>query len=166
MSRRPSNSRSDWFELSLSARLGASGLVLALGVVFATLAASATLASAKEAASELSPDLRAAGWRLLKVPGKDHAQFTQQGPDSIEVKADKAIGFLYRPLDEAMAPKRLLVWTWRIDEAVSPTDLSRAPGDDRSLAMRIIFPVDEDRLSFWERMEFAFTQLVAPECDS
>ncbi len=148
--------------MCLSARLGASSLVLAFGVILATLAATASLASAKEAGSELSSDLQAAGWQLLEVPGKDTAQFIQQGPEHIGVQADKAVGFLYRPLDENVGHKRRLVWRWRVDEAVPPTDLSRAPGDDRSLAVHLVFPIDEDRLSFWESLELGFTRLVAP----
>ncbi len=159
---RLSRSRSDLFELGLSARLGASGLVLAFGVIFATLTATASLANAKERGSELSSDLLAAGWRLFKVPGKDTAQFTQHGPAHIGVRADKAVGFLYRPLDGNMDHKRRLVWRWRVDQAVPPTDLSRAPGDDRSLAVHIVFTIDEDRLSFWESLELGFTRLVAP----
>ena len=72
------------------------------------------------------------------------------------------MAFLDRPLDESMELNRRLVWRWRVDAAVPPTDLSRAPGDDRSLAVHVVFPLDQDRLSFWERVESAVTGMVAP----
>jgi hypothetical protein len=130
--------------------------------VLTTWAAGAGLAGAKEAGSGVSSELLAAGWRLLKVPGEAHAEFRLQGPESIGIKADKAVAFLYRPVDQGMDPKRRLAWRWRVDETVRPTDLSRAPGDDRSLAVHLVFPADEDRLSFWERIEIAIARFVAP----
>ncbi len=142
--------------------LGISVLVLLLSAWLPLGAASATRASADSAASRLSSELQAAGWRLLTVPGKAHAEFTERGRDSIAVSAENAVAFLYRPVGDGMAPKRRLLWSWRVDRAAPPTDLSRAPGDDRSLAVHLVFPVDEDRLPFWERMEIALTRFVAP----
>lgn len=146
----------------LLTRLSFSGLILMLGLMLPSLADSASLVDSKLAASMLPAELRTEGWRLLKVPGKAKAEFTKRSRDGIGIRADKAVAFLYRSVDDDMGPKRRLVWNWRIDQAVPPTDLSRAPGDDRSLAVHLVFPVDEDRLSFWERMNLALTRLVAP----
>ena len=59
-------------------------------------------------------------------------------------------------------PKRRLLFKWRVDRAVPPTDLSRASGDDRSLAVHLVFPLDQAKLSFWDRMEHELTRLIAP----
>lgn len=144
------------------ARLSLSGLILMLSPMLLSPADSGTLIDAKAAASDLSSELESAGWRLLDVPGKAKAEFTKRSHDSIGVRADTAVAFLYRSVDDDMGPKRRLVWNWRIDETVPPTDLTRAPGDDRSLAVHLVFPVHEDRLSLWERMDLALTRLVAP----
>lgn len=133
-----------------------------LGPLLPSPADSATLADSGAAASMLPAELQTEGWRLLKVPGKAKAEFMKRSRDSIGIRADKAVAFLYRSVDDFAGRKRRLVWNWRIDQAVPPTDLSRAPGDDRSLAVHLVFPADEDRLSFWERMEIALTRLVAP----
>ena len=119
-------------------------------------------APASSAPAGLSAELERAGWQLLEVPGKATARFTQSRPDRIDVRADDAVAFLYRPVDGGMGPKRRLVWNWRVDEAVPATDLSLASGDDRSLAVHVIFPLDEDRLSFWQRIEAGLTRLAAP----
>ena len=113
-------------------------------------------------AKTLPAPLRSAGWRLLEVPGKATAVFSQDRPDRIEIRAENAVAFLYRALDENMDAKRRLLWSWRLDEAVPPTDLSQAPGDDRSLAVHLVFPMDETGFSLWQRVEMAMTRLVAP----
>jgi hypothetical protein len=143
------------------AGLGLSALVLAIGPPLPAPAESASLVESG-AAGDLPSDLWREGWRLLKVPGKAQAEFTKQGLGAIAISADKAVAFLYRPLDPAMGPKRRLAWSWRVDRAAPPTDLARAPGDDRSLAVHLVFPVDAERLSLLERMELALTRLVAP----
>ncbi len=143
-------------------RLKFSSAIFLLGAMLPALAAGASPGHARSAAFQLSTELQSAGWRLLKVPGREKAEFTQRSPDSIYIKADKAVAFLYRSVDDDMGPKRRLVWNWWVEQAVPPTDLSRAPGDDRSLAVHLVFPVDEERLSLWERIEIALTRLVSP----
>lgn len=113
-------------------------------------------------AKTLPASLRREGWRLLEVPGKATADFKQDQPNRIEIRAENAVAFLYRSLGDNMGGKRRLAWRWRIDEAVPPTDLSRAPGDDRSLAVHIVFPMDISGFSFWERVEMTMTRLMAP----
>jgi hypothetical protein len=149
--------------------LGLSALVLAIGPPLPAPAESASLVESG-AAGDLPSDLWREGWRLLKVPGKAQAEFTKQGLGAIAISADKAVAFLYRPLDPAMGPKRRLAWSWRVDRAAPPTDLARAPGDDRSLAVHLVFPVDAERLSLLERMELALTHpegsvLINPHLD-
>ncbi len=94
--------------------------------------------------SSLPPALEDMGWRLLEVPGKATAEFSYGAPGTIDIEADNAVAFLYRPVDEGIGPMGRLAWTWRVDKAVPATDLSTASGDDRSLAVHIVFPMDDD----------------------
>ena len=125
-------------------------------------AQAAALDGGKVQDSKTPVELGAAGWRLLPVPGRAEADFAPAGADGIAVEADRAVAFLYRPVEQGMGPKRRLLFKWRVDRAVPSTDLSRASGDDRSLAVHLVFPLDETELTFWERMEHALTRLVAP----
>ena len=113
-------------------------------------------------AKTLPSSLRRDGWRIFEVPGKATAEFTQNQPNLIEIRADKAVAFLYRAVDGGAAAKDRLTWRWRLDEAVPPTDLSKAPGDDRSLAVHVVFPMDIAGFSFWSRVRMAMTRMVAP----
>ena len=144
----------------------ASLLLLLLLFLLAALSPAPALGAASfetaVPAKTLPAPLRRDGWRLLEVPGKATAVFSQDRPDRIEIRAENAVAFLYRALDETMGAKRRLLWSWRLEEAVPPTDLSRAPGDDRSLAVHLVFPMDETGFSLWQRLETAMTRLVAP----
>ena len=162
MKRRHTSRRGKRASTGLLARLSLSGLILAAAPLLPAPADGTTLAGSERRAPPSLSQLEREGWRLLRVPGKAQAVFAKRGADSIGVVADKAVAFLYRSLARGMDPKRRLVWTWRVDQAVAPTDLSRAPGDDRSLAVHLVFPVDPDRLSFWRRMDLALTRIVAP----
>ena len=102
------------------------------------------------------------GWRLLAVPGKAEASFTAKRSGKISVKAENAVGFLYRPIPTDMGEKRRLAWRWRVDRAVPATDLTQSGRDDRSLAIHIVFPAERERLSFWQRLNLDLTGAVAP----
>jgi len=112
--------------------------------------------------AEVPESLKRAGWRLLEVPGKAKAEFHDAYADAIRLKAENAVAFLYRPVDSESKLSGRLSWRWRVDQAVPPTDLSRPIGDDRTLAVHIVFPMDENGLSFWEQMKLDVTRLVAP----
>lgn len=112
--------------------------------------------------TDLPADLSLEGWRLLTVPGKARADFSRQGPEGVRLQAEDAVAFLYRRLPRDMGIKRKLAWRWRVDEAGAPTDLSQAGQDDRSLAVHLVFPIDAERLPFWQRIDLAVTEILAP----
>lgn len=91
--------------------------------------------------AEVPESLKRAGWRLLEVPGKAKAEFHDAYADAIRLKAENAVAFLYRPVDSESKLSGRLSWRWRVDQAVPPTDLSRPIGDDRTLAVHIVFPM-------------------------
>ena len=145
-----------------SVRLGALITCLLIAVLAAPPSYGAASYETSVRPKTLPPALRSKGWRLLEVPGQATAEFSQEGPNRIEVRAENAVSFLYRSLDARSAAKHRLGWRWRLEQAVPPTDLSQSPGDDRSLAVHVIFPMDESELSFWQKMEMAMTRMVAP----
>ena len=143
-------------------RLGLLSFLTVIAVLVSLAAQASSQNDDIDVASALPEDLTDMGWSLLEVPGKQTAEFSYSGAGTIDIRADNAVAFLYRPVDADAASKSRLGWTWRVDDAVPPTDLSRDSGDDRSLAVHIVFPADHDALSFWESLENSLTELVAP----
>ena len=116
-----------------------------------------------ESETAVPAELSREGWKLLSVPGKAPADFARQSPDAIRVVAENAVAFLVRPLAENTGGKRRLTWRWRVEDAVARTDLSKIGEDDRSLAVHLIFPIESDTLSFWERLDLGLTRMAAPQ---
>ncbi len=157
---------SDRANLLLPGLVLAALLAVAIAVLFLpasmVLAQDRTWPSQSEAETRLPSVLEEAGWRLLAVPGKAEASFFAERSDAIQVSAEMAVGFLYRPVDNSMGTKRRLGWRWRVDRAVPATDLTLAGADDRSLAVHVVFPAPTERMNFWERLDLAITGAVAP----
>jgi hypothetical protein len=87
-------------------------------------------------AESLDPRLAAQGWRLRAVPGRAPALFEAGEGGEVRVRAERAVGFLARAFE---APPGPLAWRWRVDAAPPPTDLGRRGGDDRPLALHLLF---------------------------
>ena len=122
----------------LRQRIGLLGTMRRVALAFCLLiVAVPALAVATDGAS-----LRALGWRALEVPGKAPAEFHGLSDRMIEVRADKAVSFLYRELGEDEEQGRYLSWSWRVDVNPMPTDLARKGEDDRPLAVHVWFEDD------------------------
>lgn len=80
-----------------------------------------------------------AAWTVLGMPGREATQFTCAG-DTVAIEANTSVAFLYRATRPAEGTAARLAWRWRVDEAPPATDQSRAGGDDRPLAVHLIFP--------------------------
>jgi hypothetical protein len=87
-------------------------------------------------ADTLDPRLAAQGWRLRAVSGRAAAVFEAGEGAEVRVRAERAVGFLVRPF---AAPPGPLAWRWRVDAAPPPTELARRGGDDRPLALHLLF---------------------------
>ncbi|MBI3512812.1 MAG: DUF3047 domain-containing protein [Proteobacteria bacterium] len=113
--------------------------LLALGLMLPVAAAAATLEPSR---TPLDPALSRDGWQLHGVAGRMTARFAAQPDGTIAVAAERAVAFLVRPLPDPERAHSLqpLHWRWRVDAAPPPTDLARADGDDRPLAVHVIFP--------------------------
>lgn len=85
-----------------------------------------------------SPD--SAGWKLWSLSSVPATRFTDLGDGRIDVVADSSFGLLYRSLGPEERARRRLLWRWRVDTTIPPTDLSRRGGDDRPLAVHVWFP--------------------------
>jgi hypothetical protein len=87
-------------------------------------------------AATLDPRLAQLGWRLQPVAGRAVAEFRASAGGEITVRAEGAVGFLVRAL---AAPAPRVAWRWRVDAAPPPTDVTRRGGDDRPLALHLLF---------------------------
>lgn len=83
-------------------------------------------------------DLEAAGWRELKFRNYAATQYRSENGNLAIVAANSA-SMLYLPLGaERLSPSRGR-WSWRVDEGVGPTDLSKKRSDDRAIALYFVF---------------------------
>lgn len=80
-----------------------------------------------------------AAWTVLGMPGRAATQFTC-ARGTVAVEANASVAFLYRATRPAEGAAARLTWRWRVDEAPPATVQSRAGGDDRPLAVHLIFP--------------------------
>lgn len=108
----------------------------------------------------VSPALYALGWRQLRVKERPAAQFDLINGSTIAVTAKDAAGFLYKPLRSDGVQLRTMQWSWRIDTAPPPSDLSRPGKDDRALALHVWFPVSVERDSPWDLIKSGLGQLA------
>lgn len=104
-------------------------------------------------AQERPPDqaLAAEGWRVLSFDGQTQNRFHAHEGDQIEVKTEKSVSVLYKKIDVDLSATPRLAWAWKVDKPVPATDLTKQGQDDRSLALYVSFPFDEERAGFWER---------------
>jgi hypothetical protein len=84
--------------------------------------------------------LAAAGWRFIAAPGRRAARAWQEADATLVMEADRAVGFLVRPLTPAEAQAPRLAWRWRVDAAPPGSDLSVAGADDRPAAVHLAYP--------------------------
>lgn len=106
-------------------------------------------------------DLLRAGWQVLSLPGRRPAEFTLADDGSIQIRADAGVGFLYRMVPGDPVDRTRLSWRWRVDKAVPATDLLQPGEDDRSLAVHLVFPVEDARLSLSEKFDLARARAFA-----
>lgn len=77
---------------------------------------------------------------FLRLFSNDYVQRGEQ----LDVVSNGTVSLLWRPLDRSQQSARAASWAWRVQEGVTPTDLTVKGGDDRNLAVYFVF-VDPDR---------------------
>jgi hypothetical protein len=117
--------------------------------LFAIVLLSSVPLYAQEAPSD--PVLKEKGWELLTFEKKKPNLFQHAGDETVRIVSENAVSLLYRKVDLDLAQTPNLTWSWKVDQAVSPTDLSVKGKDDRSVALYISFPFDKERAGFWEK---------------
>lgn len=114
------------------------------GVLVAALALPLVAGASRNAVVPVGPDLADFGWETHTFDGIPPTSFTGTSDGVIAVKADHSASVLYRRLDD-LDDGRFLAWDWQVVDGLPATDLTRADGDDRVLAVHIWFrPRDGD----------------------
>lgn len=84
-----------------------------------------------------------AGWKLVTRPGVRAAAFDQKDAATLEVRSEGGFGLLYREIPSDQRVMGRLSWEWRLDATFPPTDLRSKGGDDRPLAIHLLFPEED-----------------------
>lgn len=120
------------------------------------LAITATVQRNTYAASEMSlpvgPDLAALGWEMLKFDGIMPSIFSGTADGVIDVRSDSGSSVLYRTVADDPVQARTLTWSWQVVDGLPATDLRNTDGDDRVLAVHVVFAEDD----FMSRLKGAF----------
>lgn len=90
------------------------------------------------------PRLETAGWRTTTMPTRAAAKFAVDSDGSLQIVADAAVGWLWRPVAASDAHSTRAQWAWRVEEGVGPTDLTRRGSDDRPVAVYFVFGEPKD----------------------
>lgn len=77
-------------------------------------------------------------WQVQNLPLKKSVQYAPGGA-TLGITADSAVSVLFRPLPESLGDARRARWSWRFDQSVPATDLTRKGGDDRNASLYFIF---------------------------
>lgn len=122
---------------------------LALGIT-------ATFQRDTHAASEMTlpigPDLTALGWEILKFDGIMPSMFAGTTDGVLEVRSDNGSSVLYHLVGDDPVQARTLSWSWQVVDGLPATNLRNADGDDRVLAVHVVFAEDD----FMSRLKGAF----------
>ena len=104
------------------------------------------------AESAIGGRLEAAGWRLYSDDRWAPAHFRLLPDGTIEASSDNSTALIWKKVAPADALKRRLAWEWRVDETMTPTDITVKGGDDRPLALHVWFMKPRAELGFFERL--------------
>jgi hypothetical protein len=104
-------------------------------------------------ALSMSSDLRQLGWKIYSFSERDKTQFRGMENGDIQVTARKSAGFLYREIPDDDRNKQNLSWRWKVEESsIGPTKLNVKGGDDRPLAVHVLFPDPPEEVNIFTRI--------------
>ncbi len=115
--------------------------------------------AAADPAAAIDDALRQAGWTLFSDDRWAPARFRLRPDGAIEARSDNSTSLIWKKVDDGDARKSRLVWDWRVDEMMPPTDITVKGGDDRPLALHVWFMKPRDQLNFLERLRADFIEL-------
>ena len=81
------------------------------------------------------PSLEKSGWRSVAMPGLRPARFSLGPEGALEVSAESAVGWRWRPISGQASSAKQAQWSWLVVEGVVATDLSQRGSDDRPIAV-------------------------------
>ena len=111
----------------------------------------------------MSSDLRQLGWKIYAFSERDQTQFRGMENGDILVKAQKSAGFLYREIAHVDRNKQMLSWRWKVEEtSFGPTKLNVKGGDDRPLAVHVLFPDPPEEVNLFTRIADAAVAAFVP----
>ena len=100
----------------------------------------------------VGPDLTALGWEVLTFDDIPPTMFLGTQSGEIEVRSDSGSSILYRMVADDPLQVSTLSWSWQVINGLPATDLRLADGDDRVLAVHVVFAED----GFMSRLKGAF----------
>lgn len=113
---------------------------------FCFLALAFQLVASKSALAELTipiaPDLTKIGWEVLEFDNIPVSDFIGTKDGVLEVRANKSSSVLYRKLADDPVQVSQLSWSWEVIDGLPATDLTKTDGDDRVLALHVVFADD------------------------
>jgi hypothetical protein len=92
-------------------------------------------------AGTTDPATDPAGWQRLDVPGRAPARFCLLPDGVVTIDAERAVGFLLRPIAPGEVPSRAyrMVWRWRVLIAPPASDATAIGADDRPASLHLLF---------------------------
>jgi hypothetical protein len=164
----PSNSRfgaRGWRRLAIGAALAAAGAVVAQQPSFGQPPPGIIVVGdfAGAPAGTLPPE-----WRTLTFPGiKAHTRYAAV-PDPIQgqvvqARADASASGLLRKITLDAHTYPILRWRWKADNLIGKGDVTRKEGDDYPARIYVSFAYDPQRVSLFQRAQYAAARLIYGE---
>lgn len=122
---------------------------LTLGIVAITVR---DIRANSETVLPIGPNLASLGWEMLKFDGIEPSMFVGTEDGVIDVRSDSGSSVLYRLVGDDPVSARTLSWSWQVVEGLPATNLRGTDGDDRVLAVHVVFAEDD----FMSRLKGAF----------
>ncbi len=111
--------------------LAAAGLALGLF--------GASVSGAAATALPIHPNLETAGWQMLEFDGIPPSDFMGMEDGTLQVRSKKSSSVLYRSVGDDPVSATQLTWSWQVVDGLPATDLRQTDGDDRVLAVHVVF---------------------------
>ncbi len=82
-----------------------------------------------------------AGWQRLDVPGRAPVRFCLLSDGVVTIDAERAVGFLLRPIapGEVPSPGYRMVWRWCVMATPPASDATAIGADDRPASVHLLF---------------------------
>lgn len=91
----------------------------------------------------IGSDLTSLGWEMLTFDDISPTMFSGTKNGILEVRSDSGSSVLYRAAGDDPVQASSLSWSWQVVDGLPATDLQSADGDDRVLAVHVVFAEDD-----------------------